>query len=73
MDLPSDNELLNEPCVSFWFKKALRGLSDRDVVDAIRDVELLREVLLRRVNTALHNLGCERKASANPPGEPTGR
>ena len=49
--LPSDAELLVNPTVSFWFKKALAELSNRDVCDALNDIELLSSVLHRRVNT----------------------
>jgi hypothetical protein len=36
---PSD--LLNDPCISFWFKNAFRKAIERDPVDALVDAELL--------------------------------
>jgi hypothetical protein len=59
--LPSDQDLVTEPSVSYWFKRALTELSERDIVDAIHDVDLLKAVLVRRIDTAMSNLGCYRK------------
>ena len=38
------NDLLTDPCVSFWLKDAIKSLSNRDTLDALRDVELLHEI-----------------------------
>ncbi len=35
----------NSPCASFWIKKAYQQLSERDILDALRDVEMLADVL----------------------------
>jgi len=44
-DLPSVNELLAAPDVSFWLKDALRSAIKRDPIDAANDAELLAAVL----------------------------
>lgn len=59
--LPSDAELLANPCTSFWLKDAIRESLNRDVCDAATDAEVLLAILTRRVDTALSNLGCARK------------
>jgi hypothetical protein len=48
--LPSDAELLADPTISFWFKKALKDLVERDLLDALNDAELLVAVLKRRAS-----------------------
>jgi len=42
---PRVHELLSAPDVSYWFKNALRSALQRDPVDAVKDAELLAEVL----------------------------
>lgn len=66
-NLPSDAELLANPCVSYWLKNAIRDASNRDVVDAANDAELLYAVLIRRVDTALASLGCAHKPERSKP------
>jgi hypothetical protein len=68
-NLPSDDELLARPDVSFWLKDAIRDSARRDVVDAYRDAEVLTAVLLRRVDTALGRLGCTPKGGDRRQGE----
>ncbi len=53
------NEVLKEPCVSFWLKKAIKELKQRDPIDAFRDLEFLKELWSEHCNeladNALHN------------------
>lgn len=42
---PRVHELLSAPDVSDWFKNALTSALQRDPVDAVKDAELLSEVL----------------------------
>lgn len=59
--LGTESEIMAEPSVSFWFKRALTELSERDICDAIHDLDLLKAVLMRRLDTAMANLGYARK------------
>jgi hypothetical protein len=54
--LPTINELLSDPSVSYWLKNALRALLKRDALDAVHDAELLAGVMRER----LENMGCPR-------------
>ena len=40
-------KLLDDPSVSYWLKSAVQKLMDRDICDAMRDVEILRDVMTR--------------------------
>lgn len=51
--LPSDSELLADPCVSYWLKDRMRETAQRDVLDAYYDALLLAKVLRRRLDVAL--------------------
>ena len=42
---PTTDQILADPCVSFWAKQAIRDLDKRDICDAMRDVELLTRCL----------------------------
>lgn len=52
---PSSVQLMREPCVSFWLKKALESSLDRDPVDAIADVEQLLSVLQARYDIMIES------------------
>lgn len=45
----------NNPASSYWIKKAWEGLKDRDIVDAMEDVELLAEIMFTRWNIQREN------------------
>lgn len=45
--LPTTEQLLADPSISYWFKSALRSALTRDPVDALLDAELLVRVLSR--------------------------
>ena len=51
--LPTVEELLASPCVSYWLKDALKTALNRDRVDASHDAELLAAVLGERTKKAL--------------------
>lgn len=53
VNLPTIEELLNAPHVSFWLKNALREALKRDPVDAVKDAELLVLTLQRNVEETL--------------------
>lgn len=38
-------QIVYNPQYSFWIKKAVQELDDRDPVDALRDVEILKSFL----------------------------
>lgn len=38
-------EILNDPTVSFWLKRAIKELLNRDCVDALRDAEILVQIM----------------------------
>lgn len=51
--IPTVDELIASPCTSYWLKDALRVLSQRDVLDASRDAEILALVMQKRCEDAL--------------------
>ena len=57
MNTTLEQSLLADPAVSYWLKAQIRQTRDRDVLDALRDAELLSEVLRTRAE------GCLRAAS----------
>lgn len=49
---PSDQikqDILNDPCASYWLKYALETLDNRDVVDAANDVDVLRDFIEAKI------------------------
>ena len=52
-DLPTIEEILNDPAASFWLKSALRSTLSRDPVDAANDADVLARVLRRRCQNIL--------------------
>jgi hypothetical protein len=44
--------ILNDPCVSYWLKDAIRSATDRDCVDALHDAQTLVNVLEARVRAS---------------------
>jgi hypothetical protein len=50
---PSCEDILSDPCASFWIKSALRCALDRDPVDALNDAELLVRVLQENIASRL--------------------
>lgn len=43
------DELMSDPSVSFWLRKAIASLEARDPVDALHDVQVLMELANLRV------------------------
>lgn len=41
--------IIDEPSTSSWFRTALLGLLNRDPVDAYKDIQLLEEIAMRRL------------------------
>ena len=59
--MPKDEEirqLLGDPSLSDWFKRALRLAMERDPVDAANDADLLAVVLDRRAHAITTGGGC---------------
>lgn len=48
LDLPTPEQILNNPATSFWLKDALTRSLQRDPVDASKDAELLSDLLFKR-------------------------
>lgn len=44
------NEILADPCASFWLKNALQSAMRRDPVDASNDAHVLAELLHQHCN-----------------------
>jgi len=51
--IPSLGEVFEDPAISFWLKRALNVLLERDPVDALNDVTLLARILDRECKKAL--------------------
>ena len=54
--LPVVEEVLSDPCASFWLKHALRSAMERDPVDAANDAEVLARLLDKRSRLVLSQL-----------------
>lgn len=52
-NLPTIDEILDDPAASFWLKAALRSARSRDPVDAANDADVLARVLERRCRNVL--------------------
>lgn len=52
-ELPSVDELLNDPSTSLWFRDALIAALLRDPIDAANDAEILARVLDRKCRLTL--------------------
>jgi len=54
-EIPSINEVMEDPSASFWLRQALRGALARDPVDAANDAEMLTRLLDARCCETLHS------------------
>ena len=45
-------EIVDDPAVSYWLKQAITELWKRDVVDALHDLDVLRELLKAKYSKA---------------------
>jgi hypothetical protein len=54
-DLPTVDEILDDPAASFWLKAALHSALSRDPVDAANDADVLARVLERRCRKILED------------------
>jgi hypothetical protein len=52
-DLPTIDEILDDPAASFWLKAALHSALSRDPVDAANDADVLARVLEHRCRNVL--------------------
>jgi hypothetical protein len=53
VDLPTIDEILDDPAASFWLKAALHSALSSDPVDAANDADVLARVLERRCRSVL--------------------
>lgn len=49
-------EIMDDPTASYWLKQAIAELWRRDVVDALHDLEVLRELLEAKQRVGLRML-----------------
>jgi hypothetical protein len=42
---PTIRTIIDDPSVSYWLKRAIREMQDRDPVDAVNDAEALAEIM----------------------------
>lgn len=54
-DVPTIDEILDDPAASFWLKAALRSALSRDPVDATNDADILARLLEQRFRRILKN------------------
>lgn len=50
---PTRQEVLSSPCMSYWLKDRLHDASKRDLLDMLRDVEVLHAVLKHEFNVSI--------------------
>ena len=55
----SETDLLNHPGTSFWLRTAIHDISNRDLVDYLKDVELLQSILEDRLKAQQQNLSSQ--------------
>jgi UDP-3-O-acyl-N-acetylglucosamine deacetylase len=46
--LNDENDIMNDPACSHWLKRQLQETKERDILDALADVEILSDVLKKR-------------------------
>lgn len=47
----TDNEILNDPAMSYWLKDAIVKSDDRDICDALNDAEFLVGYLRQKLES----------------------
>ena len=57
------DKIANDPSASHWLKRAVTELWERDVVDALNDLDVLREVLEAKHHT--HALQLKRMVTSD--------
>lgn len=53
MNIPTTEEIINDPASSFWLKEAIGKCLERDPVDALNDAETLVAVLKTRLDSVV--------------------
>ena len=48
MEIPTIEEVINDPTASNWLRESLAKAVERDIVDAVNDAELLSKLLSKR-------------------------
>jgi hypothetical protein len=43
-------KIINDPSASFWLKKQITALQNRDIVDGLNDAEILVEILKEKAD-----------------------
>lgn len=51
--IQTKQQLLDDPTISFWLKRNIQILDDRDVLDAHNDVAILQELFQTKVDEVL--------------------
>ena len=49
-DMRTENEILNDPAMSYWLKDAIKKSEQRDIVDALNDAEFLVGYLRQKLD-----------------------
>ena len=50
MSTPAVQNIMTDPCASYWLKNALKTALERDPVDAAADADMLQRILKRRMH-----------------------
>jgi hypothetical protein len=53
MPVPTRNEVMTSRSASYWLKNALHDAQGRDLLDALRDAEILAAILRREFDAAV--------------------
>ena len=48
MKILNEQEILDDPAISFWLKEQIKASKNRDIVDTINDAVLLLKILNTR-------------------------
>lgn len=51
----TEREILNDPSASYWLKRLITSTKERDPVDCLNDLDVLRAILEARIEGARCN------------------
>ena len=43
-----ENQIISDPAASYWIKEKIKESSNRDILDVLNDVDILRSILTLR-------------------------
>lgn len=53
-----EQRVMQDPSSSFWLKEQIEATDERDVLDVMKDVEILLSIIHQRFNEKTSAVGC---------------